>query len=533
MAHRALSALCLLLALLGAASAGRPASAENPPACLWKFQHYGVGEGTVTCTCGPPGDVILNLDPLNEELGIEGPRYEGSILQQAGNAVGTWSYAPHSNVCMAAQHAGIIENIDVLGGIVTFAASPGCPRYEGSPQFGIASAASGENADSYYFPARSDGACPGEAGYGNHYRGAPALQVLLGMAETAMPRGGFRHGTAEVQGIEAFSVERIFLRPPERPAIAVGRLTVERVDMENLLRKMPPRYLTLALEEVSLPSVYLGPMMEALFPGERLSGALRLDLRFDRQRGRLELGKLELEIEGHAALRLRAKLSGLGVSAIYGDAQEEIALEWLRLRLDDRDLLALLLAAWLGTGTAPDEAQLQELLYPAIVSLASEADPRTRALLAAVGGLLRDLAAPAGELQAYLQPPAPLTFGEIARLLEEEPGAAATALRAALLYPAPTEDLGAGPPALSLAAAKAVFAAGEPLAFRFLGSPAPDALLALHFVGEPPSSTSKGWVPLAPGDEAGVSLPGLSAGLYEAVLLQGGQAAAFAWFAVE
>lgn len=524
----------LPLALLLLASG--PAAAESlPPACLWKFEHYLPLAGEATCMCGPPGDGLLSLEPLTDELGIERPKYQGTIIQQTGGLVGTYSYAGNSNVCFAAQHAGLLEDSATVGGIVTFRESSGCERYEGMTQNGMRSQESGPRAVSFHFPRLTDGGCPGERGYGNRYAGGPALEVLLGMLSLALPADAVRYQRAESQGVEAFAIERLFLRPPGGMPIAIGRLAVERIDMEYAILKIPPRYLTLSLEGVSLPSAYLGPAMEALFEGRRLAFDASLDYRYNLDRGTLELLGASLAIENEATLRLRGWLHAITAAAVHRGAPGTVELGWLRLIWDDAGLLSRLLPRWWNRGEALAPAALREALLPALAQAAADGDPRTRAALALFAGLLRDLELPPGRLELLLQPPEPLAFDEVVRLLEEDPAGAAERLRGALLYAGlPDHSLAAG--AASLRPAAAVFAVGEAVRLEVTGAGELDGGVALHLAGAAPGASDRGWFPLeGPGGPLDLGTP--TPGFYEAVLWLGEpnarQPAAFAWFVVE
>lgn len=110
----------------------KPKKTKKAKACPEAFNQ---AEGfaklkTLTCTC-PKGEI------------------KGSVW---GNSV----YTSDSSVCLAARHAGVIED----GGEVKARKSAGCGAYEGAKRNDVVSSTWGSFADSFHFPEESDGACP-------------------------------------------------------------------------------------------------------------------------------------------------------------------------------------------------------------------------------------------------------------------------------------------------------------------------------------------------------------------------------------
>ena len=120
---------------------------------------------TLTCTCGPPRGGILDLSELTESLNPDAPEpFEGTFQQQIGGVIGSWTYADTSNICFAAQHAGLIPDPD-FGAEITVSVSAGCQTYEGSVHNRITTHDGGPRELSFYFSKVSDGTCPGENGH--------------------------------------------------------------------------------------------------------------------------------------------------------------------------------------------------------------------------------------------------------------------------------------------------------------------------------------------------------------------------------
>jgi len=512
-----------------------PAAAENPPPCDWKFEFYGVGEGTVSCTCGPPGDVGLAeaLGELTEELGVERPKYQGTIMQAVGSAQGTWTYAPGSNVCMAAIHAGLIPSLDE-GGIVRFGASPGCPLYEGSAQNDIATYDRDAAGNSYYFPALTRGTCPGEKGYASLYDGPPASEVVPQMIELALPRGGARLGKVESLGYEAVAIDGLTLvpEPGRSQPIRIGRLVVERVDLQHLLTRQPPRYLTLRAEDISLPTKDLPPFLALLFGGQRVKAAFSLDWVYNPAKRELSLRGAVLSVEGYGTLRLRARLDAIPAYGGLFLEPETVQPRWIRFWAEDEAWLGSLLAVLLGLADRGDVASVALPILQA--ETPAQPGPRQRALLAA---LAQWIAAGGGEAQAFLQPVEPTSFAALAEQLAADPFAFVAATRLALVHgPAATDAAATDGP--TLAPSRPFSDAAEQVSLAFAGAGSdPEAWIGVHYVGDPPDSTVHGYHRLQGAAAGRIDLRAMTAGLYEAVLWQRdaagvSQPAAFAWFAV-
>lgn len=157
-----------------------PATAEPCARSLNDYPPPPSDTATLTCTCGPPrGGLLLDLSDLTDELADpDAPRpYEGTLLQTIGGVAGSWTFAPGSNICIAARHAGLIPDPD-FGAEIKLAVSPGCDVYEGSVRNGVESKSAGPARRSFHFPAVSGGGCPGSADY------LPKRLVLGRFAET-------------------------------------------------------------------------------------------------------------------------------------------------------------------------------------------------------------------------------------------------------------------------------------------------------------------------------------------------------------
>ncbi|MEZ5670715.1 MAG: LCCL domain-containing protein [Alphaproteobacteria bacterium] len=161
--------LALLAALIAGSCASWARSAAADP-CARTLNDYPPPPSetaTLTCTWGPPrGGLLLDLSELTDELAApDAPQpYEGTLLQTIGGVAGSWTYAAGSNICMAARHAGLIPEPE-FGAEIRLAIAPGCERYEASARNGIESQAAGPDRRSFFFPAVSDGGCPGTAAY--------------------------------------------------------------------------------------------------------------------------------------------------------------------------------------------------------------------------------------------------------------------------------------------------------------------------------------------------------------------------------
>ncbi len=137
--------------------------------CEQTMQAYGEPpreDATLTCTCGPPQGGFLGAltEALDEIDGEVVERYPGTLLQTMGAAWGTWTYSYDSNICMAAQHVGLIADPDV-GAEVQVQVAPGCETYVPSVRNGMETRDRGSFDRSFFFPAVSDGGCPGTDSY--------------------------------------------------------------------------------------------------------------------------------------------------------------------------------------------------------------------------------------------------------------------------------------------------------------------------------------------------------------------------------
>ncbi len=481
---------------------GGPAWALEP--CAAKFFAYGDVDAKVTCTCGPPQGLTLGLGELTEELGVPKPDYYGSLEQTIGGLYGTWTYTAESNICKAAAHAGLYVDPD-KGAKVTVQGAPGCPAYEGSRQNGWQSYAADAATGSFFFPALSQGRCPGEDGYADRYAGPPAFELLKQMAGTSGLR--VAHGAVEARNLESFSVPKLLITKPGSPPIAVERLSVTRIDMENVRRRFPPRFLTLKAEGVSLPTALLPPEAAALFAGQRIKLDLTVDLIFTLQSGRLSLNQLALDIVDWGALDLRSEVLDLRPTVLNDPERgpDFIQPQWLRLRLDDKRLLAGLLPL-LGEGGA---AAVAQQLTTALGS--ASGSPRADALRPRLAAWLAAFAAPQGPFELYLQPAAGTRLGELLASADFDRLAASLGLAVAYDVPPPVS-----PPWIDVG--PAFRPASEPLVVRFAGLPGKDLdWIAISYAGQPATSYQL-YRYLHGAREGEVDFGRMESGIYEARL---------------
>lgn len=498
---------------------GGPAWALEP--CPPKFFAFGDAAAKVTCTCGPPRGLTLGLDELTEELGAPKPDYYGTLEQTIGGIYGTWTYTDESNVCKAAAHAGLYIDPD-KGAKITVQGAPGCPSYEGSRQNGWLSYAAGASARSYFFPTLTQGRCPGEDGYADRYEGPPAFELLKQMASTSGLR--VAHGAVEARNLETFTVPKLLITRPGSPPIAVERLSVTRIDMENVRRRFPPRFLTLKAEGVSLPTTLLPPEATALFAGQRIKLDLTLDLSFTLQSGRLSLNQLALDVVDWGVLDLRSEVLDLRPTVLNDPERgpDDIQPQWLRLRLDDKRLLAGLLPLLGEGGAAAVAQQLTAALGPA------SGAPRADALRPRLAAWLAAFAAPRGSLELYLQPAAGTRLGEI--LASSDFDSLVGRLNLAVAYDVPPPE---SPPWIDVG--PAFRPPSEPLVVRFAGLPGKDQdWIAISYAGQP--ATSYQLYRYLHGQREGeVNFDRLESGIYEARLFFDGGTAiqAVTFFRVE
>jgi len=470
-------------ALVVLLSSGWAAPAEAVEPCLPLFTGYGDPAAEVTCTCGPPRGLTLNLGELLEDLEVEQPKYAGTLEQTVGPLYGTWTYSAGSNVCKAAMHAGLFATMDE-GGQITLRGAPGCSRYESTWQNGWQSTERGQQNGSFYFPALTLGGCPDQDGYGSKYQGPPAFELLKAMAGTSLPGLRITQGAVEHPLRESFTVEKLLLAPKGKPPILVGRLTVTRADMENLARRFPPRYLTLAIEGLVLPTALLDPLAAAALGGGRVTLDARLDLRYDMQSGRLTLNEVTLDGAGQAWLWLRGEIFDLRPTVLGDPARGPLATRphWLRLRLEDRGLVTRLLGALAAPGSSA--ATLAQDLAASLT--AAPGGVRAEALRSQLGAWLRDQAGPPATLELYLQPEEGTAWADLLALLGEPERLAATARLAAAYRgePLAAHLPAATAPRIELAAS--LLAAQDRVVVRYANMPGkPKDWIAIGYVGRP------------------------------------------------
>ncbi len=488
---------------------GLPGPVLALDACLPKFYGYGDVAAKVTCSCGPPRGLTLGLDELTDELGAEKPEFYGTLEQIIGGIIGTWTYRDDSNICKAALHAGLFDSME-QGGKVTVQGAPGCPSYEGSTQNGWQSLDSGASDDSFYFPSLSLGRCPGEDGYADHYEGPVAFELLKQMAATSGVR--VAHGAVEAENLEHFAVAKLVITKAGQPPIALERLTVTRIDMENVRRRFPPRFLTLRLEGLSLPTSILPADAAAIFGGQRIKLDLSLDLLFTLRNGRLALNQLLIDIVDYGSIDLRVEIADLRPTVLSDPARGPTAIlpRWLRLRLDDQRLLDRLLSL-LGDGDAGGVAQQLTALLGQ-----GPGNPRADALRPRLAAWLASHAAPQGAFELYLQPTGDWRLADLLALPDFD--SLAEALNLAVAYEAPAMDR---LPSLDVGAA--FHPASEPLVVRFAGLPGNDRdWIAISYAGQPATSYLQ-YRYLQGAQEGAIDFGRLESGIYEArALFDGG-----------
>ncbi|MBK7859445.1 MAG: hypothetical protein IPJ65_12640 [Archangiaceae bacterium] len=109
-----------------------------------------------SCTRAPPA-CPASFHELPESVKEAGGECSCPLGQGSGSVWGGPLYTEDSSVCRAAVHAGVVD--PAKGGSVKFKGAPGCPKYKGSQQHGVQSAAWGAYPKSFGFPAAGAAAC--------------------------------------------------------------------------------------------------------------------------------------------------------------------------------------------------------------------------------------------------------------------------------------------------------------------------------------------------------------------------------------
>jgi hypothetical protein len=127
-----------------------------------------LSEGEFGPTRGAPAPATSAPNPGNvARCPIDLANYAGNELTcycqplSGGVAFGHRTYADHSTVCIAAQHAGAMDFL--TGGVVRAVFRSGCESYPGVQTPTGLSGQRGRTARAFYFPVVGEGACPSSA----------------------------------------------------------------------------------------------------------------------------------------------------------------------------------------------------------------------------------------------------------------------------------------------------------------------------------------------------------------------------------
>lgn len=504
-----------LLALGAVIAAGlmlaTPSSAQE--SCKTAFQDYGQPLGEVACVC-------------------EAGRPQGIVY-------GDLTYTGDSDICTAAQHAGLIG---AEGGTVTAVGVPGCQSYPSATKAGISSYSWGAWDIAFYFPLISDGICSDGATIDAQTPPAPApmpaptgdaMDMFLGMMTAGAPPGAFTYQNATKLGPNSFELTGIVLAP-EGPGseVSIEKWTVDNIDMAGMMQGGAPSTLTMSVVGLTLTAAQLDGDIRDVLGAETLTLNIALDYAIDAVTQDFALRDLTVEAPGLARISAAMEFLGVGMDDLMGMSMmgpemmmsdQEAAMKSFSLTFDDQTLFNKALAAAMKEQAGMSEA---DLMNEALQSMANEVAGMGAAkggplwsVAEAIAGVIVNHAAPKGPLVISALPASPVLLSQISQTAGPDEAATLIGLVASYAAPATLPEPVASAPESNtyVVSSKDIYATGEAVDIYYGGLPGnANDWVSVVPAGTPDDQYDNNWT-YTNGQTDGVfSVTGLADGNYEA-----------------
>jgi hypothetical protein len=260
---------------------------------------------------------------------------------------------------------------------------------------------------------------------------APALPAAadgLGQFREVLrqaPHGILSYKSGKSLGENGFVLEGVIVRPPAEAAegitaepIPIDRITVEAFDFPSYRRNEVPNFAKLRAEGVTIGAKFFeGIDLRALTGRDTIKADLRLDYRFDAERGTMELSRLELDLRELARIELSALLHGIKPHG--ADATASPSLRSASLVFEDRSLLGAALPN-MAKERGIEPAEIVETITAMLDSLRPGQPAATLAVLDALAAYAADYKKPKGPLVITVNPVRAMGLTELGEIGEIE-----------------------------------------------------------------------------------------------------------------
>ncbi|MEZ5669376.1 MAG: hypothetical protein R3F55_18465 [Alphaproteobacteria bacterium] len=251
--------------------------------------------------------------------------------------------------------------------------------------------------------------------------GDGAFATLMAMAAASgMPDGALTYDQVLSDSPEGFILSGVHFEPEPGDYIDMEMLSVARIDMASIGAGSPPMFLQLAAQGVSLPTEEMDNDLQQILGDQPVNANFYIDYALDAATGDFAVNGITVEMVDLGTFTFTLQMSQVDPAALMGmammgpEAMASALLENAALSYTDQGFLRRVIAfAAAEEGMSEDQmmqgifAQLEQV-QPMFAS-----DPLASSALDAFGEFLEDYQNPSGSLGIVLNPPAPVSIGEI------------------------------------------------------------------------------------------------------------------------
>ena len=251
--------------------------------------------------------------------------------------------------------------------------------------------------------------------------GDGAFATLMAMAEAAgMPDGALSYDQVLSDSPDGFILSGVHFEPDPGDFMDVELLSVASIDIDSIMAGGPPMFLQLAAQGISVPTTEMDNDMQQMLGDEPVTANFYVDYALDAATGDFVVNGINIEMVDLGTVTFTLDMAGVDPAALMGmammgpEALSEALIESAAISYTDQGFLQRIIS-FAAAEEGMSEAELMQGVFAQLeqVQPMFASDPIASAALDAVGEFLEDYQDPSGSIAVVLNPPTPVSIGQI------------------------------------------------------------------------------------------------------------------------